>query len=66
MGRAFRVASELLAGLFVGAALGLGLDKLLGTSPWLLLAGLGLGFAAGIRNVSRALKELNTPPSAEG
>lgn len=66
MGRAFRVASELLAGLFVGAVLGLGLDKLLGTSPWLLLAGLGLGFAAGIRNVSRALKELNKPPSEEG
>lgn len=66
MGRAFRVASELLAGLFVGAALGLGLDRVLGTSPWLLLAGIGLGFAAGIRNVSRAMKELNTPPSDNG
>lgn len=65
-GRAFRVASELLAALFVGAALGLGLDRLLDTSPFLLLAGLGLGFAAGIRNVSRALKELNAPSSEEG
>jgi ATP synthase protein I len=65
-GRAFRVASELLAALFVGAALGLGLDKLLGSTPWLLLAGLGLGFAAGIRNVSRALKDMNAPPSDNG
>lgn len=66
MGRAFRVASELLAALFVGALLGLGLDRAFGTAPWLLLAGLGLGFAAGIRNVSRALKNLNAPPSDNG
>lgn len=66
MGRAFRVASELLAALFVGGVLGLGLDKLAGTQPWLLLAGLGLGFAAGIRNVSRALKEMSSPSSDDG
>lgn len=56
-GRAMRVSSELLAGLFVGALLGLGLDRWLGTEPWFLLAGIGLGFAAGLRNLSRSLKE---------
>ena len=66
LGRAFRVASELLAALFVGALLGLGLDRLLGTQPWLLLLGLALGFAAGIRNLSRALLTLNEPPSDDG
>jgi len=54
-GRAMRVSSELLAGIFVGLLLGLGLDRLLGTEPWFLLAGLGLGFAAGLRNLSRSL-----------
>lgn len=66
MGRAFRVASELLAALFVGCLLGLGLDKALHTEPWLLLVGLGLGFAAGIRNVSRAMRDLDPPSSDNG
>ncbi len=56
IGRAFRVGSELLAGLFVGALLGLGLDTVLGTKPWLLLVGILFGFAAGVLNVSRAFK----------
>ncbi len=58
-GRALRVASELLAALLVGAALGWGLDRLFGTAPWLLLLGIGLGFAAGVLNVGRAMKEMN-------
>lgn len=66
LGRAFRVASELLAGLFVGGGLGLGLDKLLATTPWFLLAGLLVGFAAGILNVARAMKKMNEPPPGEG
>lgn len=54
-GKAMRVSSELLAGLFVGALLGLGLDRLLESQPWFLLLGIGLGFAAGLRNLSRSL-----------
>jgi len=54
-GRAMRASSELLAGIFVGSLLGLGLDRLLGSEPWFLLAGIGLGFAAGLRNLSRSL-----------
>ncbi|GJL93978.1 MAG: hypothetical protein DHS20C05_03830 [Hyphococcus sp.] len=54
-GKAMRVSSELLAGLFVGSLLGLGLDKWLGTAPLFLLIGMGLGFAAGLRNLSRSL-----------
>ncbi|MFQ5562610.1 MAG: AtpZ/AtpI family protein [Parvularculaceae bacterium] len=65
MGRALRVASELLAGLFVGALLGVGLDRWLGTGPWLLLVGIALGFAAGVRNVARAFQE-DDAPSEDG
>ncbi len=57
MGRAMRVSSELIAGVFVGALLGLGLDRWLDTGPWLLLVGIALGFAAGVRNIARSMKE---------
>lgn len=56
-GKAMRISSELLAGLLVGCVLGLGLDRWLGTSPWFLLAGIGVGFAAGLLNMQRALRE---------
>ncbi|MEM8771885.1 MAG: AtpZ/AtpI family protein [Pseudomonadota bacterium] len=55
-GNALRLSTELIAGLFVGILLGYGLDRWLGTSPWLLLAGIGIGFAAGLRNISRSMK----------
>lgn len=57
MGRAMRLSTELLAGLFVGCLIGLGLDRWLGVSPLFLLIGIGVGFAAGVLNVARAMKE---------
>lgn len=56
-GRAMGASSALVASLLVGALLGLGLDRWLGTTPWFLLAGIGLGFAAGLRNVMRSMKD---------
>ena len=38
----------------LGAALGYGVDRLAGSSPWGFLAGFLLGLAAGIINVFRA------------
>lgn len=61
-----RVGSELLAGLFVGAILGLGLDTLFGTKPLWLLVGIFLGFAAGVLNVSRAFKASTGGSSENG
>jgi ATP synthase protein I len=55
-GQAFRLSSELLAGILVGTLLGWGIDRLLGTTPWALVAGIFLGFAAGVLNVARAMK----------
>ncbi len=66
LGRAFRVGSELLAGLFVGALLGLGLDTLFGTKPWLLLVGILFGFAAGVMSVSRAFKATSPEKPDDG
>lgn len=55
-GQAFRLSSELLAGILVGCLLGWGIDRLLGTTPWALVAGIFLGFGAGVLNVARAMK----------
>jgi ATP synthase protein I len=66
LGRAFRVGSELLAGLLVGALLGLGADTLFDTKPLLLLVGILFGFAACVLNVARAFKALNKDASDDG
>jgi len=57
MGEGLKYASEFSAAVLVGAALGWGIDKLTGISPFGLLGGLFLGLCAGIMNVVRAAKE---------
>ena len=48
-----RVLAELIGGLAGGAVVGGTLDYFLRTSPWLLLAFLGLGIVVAFRNISR-------------
>ncbi|MEO1013733.1 MAG: AtpZ/AtpI family protein [Pseudomonadota bacterium] len=55
LGAGFRLASELIAAALVGLALGLGADVAFGMSPFGLLIGLFIGFAAGLRNAAAAL-----------
>ncbi|HZQ13788.1 MAG TPA: AtpZ/AtpI family protein [Pseudolabrys sp.] len=50
----FRMSTELVAGVVVGAGVGWLLDRWLGISPWGLIVFLLLGFAAGVLNVMRA------------
>jgi ATP synthase protein I len=52
--RGFRLSSELVAGVLVGAGLGWIIDRLFGVSPWGLIVFLLLGFAAGVLNVMRS------------
>ncbi len=52
--RGFRLSSELVAGVVVGAGLGWLIDRVLGISPWGLIIFLLLGFAAGVLNVMRS------------
>jgi ATP synthase protein I len=67
--RGFRLSTELVAGVVVGAAIGWGLDRLLGISPWGMIVFLLLGFAAGVLNVMRAAGVVPPnrmdPPSAK-
>jgi ATP synthase protein I len=52
--RGFRMSTELVAGVVVGAIIGWLIDRWLGISPWGLIVFLLLGFAAGVLNVMRA------------
>ena len=52
--RGFRLSSELVGGVLVGAGLGWLIDRLLGISPWGFIVFLLLGFAAGVFNVMRS------------
>jgi ATP synthase protein I len=54
MARGFRLSSELVAGVVVGALIGWGFDRLLSTSPFGLILFFLLGFAAGVLNVIRS------------
>jgi ATP synthase protein I len=57
MAEGLKYASEFSAAVLVGAALGWGVDKLTGITPFGLLGGLFLGLCAGVLNVVRAAKE---------
>ena len=54
MARGFRLSTELVAGVLVGAFIGWAIDRWLGISPWGMFVFLLLGFAAGVINVIRA------------
>src|ERR1700720_3841831 len=51
MALGFRLSSELIAGVIVGAVIGWGFDRLLSTSPFGLIVFFLLGFVAGVVNV---------------
>ena len=54
MAMGFRLSSELVAGVLVGALMGWGFDRLLSTSPFGLIVFVLLGFTAGVLNVIRS------------
>lgn len=64
-GQAFRLSSEMVAGVLVGGFIGWWLDYWLGTAPWLLLLFFFLGVAAGILNAVRAAREMNKQANEE-
>jgi ATP synthase protein I len=55
---AARVGVEMVAATVVGTGLGYGLDRWLGTAPWLLIVGVFLGATAGILAIFRMAKNL--------
>ena len=54
LARGFRLSTELVGGVAVGAFIGWALDRWLGISPWGMIVFLLAGFAAGVINVMRA------------
>jgi ATP synthase protein I len=54
MAMGFRLSSELIAGVGVGALMGWGFDRLLSTSPFGLIVFVLVGFIAGVLNVIRS------------
>ena len=58
MAYGMRMAAELVGAVIVGGAIGWGLDKWLGSTPWLFLLFFVLGFAAGVLNVVRAYERM--------
>jgi len=61
-GVVLRVGIELVGTLAVGVAIGWGLDRWLGTAPWLLVVFFFLGAAAGVLNVYRAVSPFGLAP----
>ncbi|MGD1885115.1 MAG: AtpZ/AtpI family protein [Paracoccaceae bacterium] len=61
---AWRMVIELVAGLGIGFGMGYGLDALFGTSPWLMIIFVFLGFAAGIQTMMRSAKEVQEKQAA--
>jgi ATP synthase protein I len=60
----WRMVTELVTGLLLGFGIGYGLDRLLGTLPWLMIVFTGLGFAAGIRVMMRTAQEIQAAQAA--
>ncbi|MGH7304536.1 MAG: AtpZ/AtpI family protein [Candidatus Rokuibacteriota bacterium] len=63
LGELSSIGLAMVIATVIGLVGGYYADRLLGTSPWLLLLGLGLGIAAGFvnlfRSVNRADRELD-------
>ncbi len=65
LGELSSIGMTLVLATVIGLVAGYYADRWLGTKPWLLLAGLGLGIVAGFvnlfRSVNRAERELDEP-----
>lgn len=51
------IGLSMVLSIFIGLAIGLYIDKRYDTSPWFMLIFLGLGIAAGYRNIGLAIKK---------
>jgi ATP synthase protein I len=64
--RGFRLSSELVGGVLVGAGLGWLIDRWLGIAPWGFIVFLLLGFVAGVLNVMRSAGVVPGPTPGNG
>ena len=66
MARGMRLATDFIAGIVLGAALGWGFDQLFHTSPWGLIVWVILGFIAGTLNMVRSAGLVKPGPFGPG
>ncbi|SNR58452.1 F0F1 ATP synthase subunit I [Paracoccus sediminis] len=57
---AWRMVTEIVAGILMGAGIGYGLDWLFGTLPVMLILFILIGFVAGIKVMMRTAAELGS------
>ena len=60
MGTAFKMSTELVSAVVVGTIIGFILDNWFGTKPWLILIFFFVGVVAGILNVIRSAKSMQS------
>lgn len=65
LGIAFRLVTELMAAVIVGGAIGWGLDRILGTGPFLFIVMFMVGVAAGMYTVVRSAQRMNRDQAAK-
>ena len=65
-GQAYKIIAELLGGVFVGLALGFGVDHFAGTRPWGIIGGVLLGFALSLWMARRTANRLMAQAKAAG
>jgi ATP synthase protein I len=65
-GVAMRLSTEFVSAILIGAAIGWGIDKVLGIAPWGMIVFLMLGFCAGVLNVMRAAGRISDPYAKQG
>ena len=59
LGKAFKISTELVASVVVGATLGFLLDNWFDTKPWLTICFFFMGVTAGILNVIKSAKRMH-------
>jgi ATP synthase protein I len=65
-GQAYKIIAELIGGVLVGLALGFGVDRFAGTTPWGLIGGVLLGFALSVYMARRTANRLMAQAKALG
>ena len=60
IGVAFKLSTEMVAAVVVGTIIGFILDNWFGTKPWLILIFFFVGVVAGILNVIRSAKSMQS------
>lgn len=63
LGMAFRIASDMIAGIAVGLGIGYELDRWTGYRPVFIVVFAMLGMGAGLRNVWRVVNVMDVPES---